>query len=304
MIRAGYFLPATAEIYAEIGAAFDPGWELVAPGRVTERESIEILRDLDFAISARMTAAMIEAAPSLRLIQLPGVGFDNVDLATASARGVPVAAAPAGSSEEVAEHTMMLMLAVSRRLVEIANSTRAGQWLTWERRVLCHSLHGKRLGIAGMGRIGREVARRAEAFGMTVIPLRVGSEDFDESLRSCDYISLHCPLNESTRRLLDRRRIASLKPGAILITTARGELVDEAALIDALREGRLAGAGLDVLEREPPVRSNPLLAMETVVVTPHLATGTIDSLRAKAAYYAANIRRVLRGEPPEGLVLA
>lgn len=284
MIRVGYFLPAGEDVIAEIRSALDPDWTLV-----TDPTG----RDLDFVIAARMTREAIQSAPRLRLIQLPGVGSDKTDLAAAAERGIPVCEGAAGSDEEVAEFTILLMLAVSRRLVEIVNRTRQGDWKPWGWRTRSLSLHGKQLGIAGMGRIGRQVARRAEAFGM-----RVASGPVDSLLEDSDYLSLHCPLKPETRHLLNRDRIARMKPGAILINTARGELVDEAALIDALRSGHLAGAGLDVMELEPPEAGNPLLAMEQVICTPHLATGTIDSLRAKARFYAENIRRVLRGAEP------
>jgi phosphoglycerate dehydrogenase-like enzyme len=286
MIRVGYFMAAGQDVIAEIRKEFDPNWELVTAAGDS---------GLDAVITARMNRQAIMAASRLKLIQLPGVGSDMVDVDAAAERGIPVCEGSAGSAEEVAEFTLLLMLAVSRRLVEIANSTRSGEWRTWAWRTRSVSLHGKRLGVVGMGRIGREVARRAAAFGMRVTPGPIG-----ELLASSDYLSLHCPLTAETRHMLDRGRIARMKPGAILINTARGELVDEAALIDALRSGHLGGAGLDVLEREPPAEANPLLAMEQVICTPHLATGTIDSLRSKAAFYAANIRRVLRGEEPLG----
>lgn len=289
MIRVGYFLPAGEDVIAEIRRALDPDWELVTD---------PLARDLDFVIAARMNREAIESAPRLRLIQLPGVGSDKVDLAAAAERGIPVCEGAAGSNEEVAEFTILLMLAVSRHIVEITNRTRSGGWKPWGWRTRSHSLHGKQLGIVGMGRIGREVARRAEAFGM-----HVAAGPVDELLESSDYLSLHCPLKPETRHLLNRERIARMKPHAILINTARGELVDESALIEALRSGHLAGAGLDVLEREPPEPGNPLLEMDQVICTPHLATGTIDSLRAKAAFYAENIRRVLRGAEPMGRVI-
>lgn len=288
MIRIGYFLPVGEDVLTEIRRAMDPGWEVL-----TDNTS----GNLDFVISARMSREAMDASPGLRLIQLPGVGADKVDLVAAAERRIPVCEGAAGSSEEVAEFTILLMLALSRRLVEIANSTRAGEWRTWAWRTRSVSLHGKQIGISGMGRIGRAVARRAEAFGMKVV-----SGPIDLLLESSDYLSLNCPLTPETRGMLDRSRIARMKPGAILINTARGELVDEAALIDALVSGHLAGAGLDVMQLEPPVRQNPLLSMDQVICTPHLATGTIDSLRAKAAWYAANIRRVLSGSEPEGRI--
>ena len=162
--------------------------------------------------------------------------------------------------------------------------------------------------MIGIGRIGQEVAARAAAVKMTVQyhdPVRVSGYryvELDDLLASSDVISLHIPLTAGTRGLIDRRRISQMKQGAFLINTARGELVDEAALYEALHSGHLAGAGLDVLAKEPPDLSNPLLRLEQVILTPHVGTGTLDSLREKARFYGSNIERVLSGEHPEGLL--
>src|SRR5262245_20129966 len=157
--KIGYFLPANENIYAVIRRHLPDGCELVTlPGNARGVE-LELVRDLDFLIAVKITAEMIRSASRLRLIQLPGVGYDQVDLAAAAEAGIPVAVSVAGSSEAVAEHTMLLMLAVSRRLVELCNSTRAGQWLMWDRRTSSYSLHGKMLGLVGFGRIGQQVAK-------------------------------------------------------------------------------------------------------------------------------------------------
>ena len=230
---------------------------------------------------------MIENAGQLRLLQLPGVGLDQVDLNAAALARIPVALSLAGSSEAVAEQTMLLMLAVCRRLVELANSVRDGKWLMWERRSVSYGLFGKTLGIIGLGRIGRDVAARAAAFGMPVqyyAKVQVNGfafRDLPGLLQTSDIVSLHCPLTPETKRLLNRDMIQMMKRDAILINTARGGLVDEEALFDAISSGQLAGAGLDVLEIEPPHPTNPLL---------------------KAEGYSQNIRRVLAGEEPLGLV--
>jgi phosphoglycerate dehydrogenase-like enzyme len=266
------------------------------------------MRTLDFLIAVRVTARMVENAPRLRFIQLPGVGYDKVDLAAVARAGIPVAMSFAGSSEAVAEHTMLLLLAVSRRVVELCNSVRAGQWLMWERRTCSHNLLGKALGLIGCGRTGQEVARRAAAFGMTIryydkAPVEgFAFAPFEELLATSDIVSLHVPLTAETRHMIGAAQIAGMKPGAILINTARGGLVDEAALYEALASGHLRGAGLDVFEVEPPGLENRLLQLEQVVVTPHVSTGTLESLEAKAAMYADNIRRVLAGLEPVGLL--
>jgi D-3-phosphoglycerate dehydrogenase len=251
---------------------------------------------------------MAENAERLRLLQLPGVGYDQVDLETLHRRGIPVALSLSGSSECVAEHALMLMLAVSRRLVELDRSLRQGGWLMWGRRTVSHSLYGRTLGLIGLGRIGREVADRAKAFGMMArYNDLVRAEGYpylalDELLATSDIVSLHVPLTAENYHLLNRARLSAMKKGAILINTARGGLVDEAALYELLCSGHLAGAGLDVFEKEPPDVTQPIFGMDQVVVTPHVATGTLEALEAKAAFYAENIRRVIAGVPPEGLL--
>ncbi len=306
--QVGYFLPATESVYEVIRAALPADMKLVTLATRDRAEELERVRGLDFLISVRASAETIGAASRLRLLQLPGVGHDQVDLDAARRAGIPVALSLGGSSEAVAEHALMLMLAVGRRLVELAQSLRAGKWWMWERRTLCHGMFGKTLGIIGLGRIGREVAARAAAFGMSVQyydAIRVDGYRFAELndlLRTSDLVTIHCPLTDVTRGLLNRERIGLMKPGAILINTARGELVNEAALLEALLSGRLAGAGLDVFEKEPPDPASPLLHMDQVIATPHVATGTLDSLQVKAAYYVENIGRVLAGQAPIGLL--
>jgi phosphoglycerate dehydrogenase-like enzyme len=306
--KAGYFLRANEAVYGVIRSALPEDMPLVTLTGNNPREEIDSIRDLDFLISVKATEDMIRAAQKLRLIQLPGVGYDQVNLEAAAARGIPVAVSAVGSSDAVAEHAMMLMLAVSRRLVEMAGSLRDGKWWMWERRTSSYGLLGKTLGIIGMGRIGQEVAARAAAFGMPIQyydVVRVEGYRFcplDELLRTSDIVTLHCPLNAGTMGLLDRSRIALMKPRAILINTARGGLVDEAALHEALVAGRLAGAGLDVFAKEPPNAADPLLHMDQVIATPHISTGTLDSLQTKAAFYAENIGRVLAGQQPQGLL--
>lgn len=297
--KAGFFLKANAGVYGVIRAALPPGFELVT----LTGDPVEQVRELDFLIAGKVTRRMIEAAPGLRLIQTPGVGYEGVDLEAAAERGIPVAITVCGNPVEVAEYTLMAMLAVSRRLVEIDRELRRGRWMAWDRRLQSFNLQGKTLGIVGFGRIGREVAPRAAAFGMRVlyndaapVPSAYQQVDLDVLLAASDYVTLHVPLTASTRGLLNRERLARMKPGAILVNTSRGEVVEEAALIEALQNGRLAGAGLDVFEKEPPAPDNPLLAMDNVVLTPHVASGTFDALRVKSRAYAENMRRVLAGE--------
>lgn len=306
--QVGYFLPATESVYSVIRSALPDHLKLVIPARRNPQDLIECVRDLDFLIAVKVSEDMIRNAPKLRLIQLPGVGYDQVNLAAAARAGIPVSVSAVGTSDVVAEHTLMLILATCRRLVELSNSLRTGKWWMWDRRTVSYGLSGKTLGIVGMGRIGREVAARAAAFGMSIQYSDVMDVDgfrrcsLEDLLRTSDIVTLHCPLTADTSRLMNRERIGLMKPGSILINAARGEVVEEAALLDALVAGRLAGAGLDVFEKEPPDPANPLLHMDQVTVTPHVATGTLDSLKVKAEYYAGNMRRVLAGEQPLGLV--
>jgi D-3-phosphoglycerate dehydrogenase / 2-oxoglutarate reductase len=307
-MKVGYFLRANESVYEVIRSYLPVGAELITLQGKEPSEEVELIRELDFLISVRATTEMIGNGGKLRLLQLPGVGLDQVDLEAAANARIPVALSLNGSSEAVAEQTMLLMLAVCRRLVELANSVREGKWLMWDRRTVSYGLFGKTLGIIGLGRIGREVAARAEAFGMSVQyfdTMQVDGftfRDLPDLLRTSDVVSLHCPLAPGTRRLLNRDMIQVMKRGAILINTARGGLIDETALAVAISSGKLAGAGLDVLEVEPPSLTNPLLRLEEVIISPHVGTGTIDSLRVKAEGYSRNIRRVLAGEEPLGLV--
>jgi phosphoglycerate dehydrogenase-like enzyme len=268
----------------------------------------ELLPELDFLITGKMTADMFARARRLRFVQTPGAGSDGIDLEAAAARGIPVATTTYGIADEVAELTFALILAVARRVVELDGELRRGNWLMWDRRLVSRTLAGRTLGIVGMGRIGREVAARARSFKMEVCCTDPEPSEgysrlpLDELLGSSDIVSLHVPLDRSTRHLIDEESIARMKRGAILINVARGEVVDEKALIEALQDGRLAGAGLDVFDTEPPHPGNPLLSMSNVVLTPHVGAGTLDSTELRARAYVRNIQRFLAGEELEGLI--
>lgn len=294
---------ANEGVYSVLRAALPEGVELVtlAPGD----DPLHKVRNLDFLIASKVTRAMLDAAPGLRLIMAPGIGHDGIDLEAAAEKGIPVSITVPGNVTEVAEHALLLMLAVCRRLVELDRGLRQGRWMAWDRRLQSFNLCGRTLGLVGMGRIGQAVARRAAAFEMRVQyhdPVRTDGwpwAPLEELLQTSDFVSLHVPLTPQTARLLTAARIALMKPAAVLINTSRGEVVDEPALVAALRSGALAGAGLDVFEKEPIAADHPLLAMDNVVLTPHVASGTLDGLRAKALVYSANIRRVLAGQPPQ-----
>jgi phosphoglycerate dehydrogenase-like enzyme len=306
--RVGYFLPATEEVYDAIRAAMPPDWRLVtlAPGQ----RPVDAAADLDFLITAKAPRELIYAAARLRFLMTPGLGYEGIDLEAAAERGVPVAITVPGNVIEVAEHTILLMLAVSRRLIELDAALRKGEWLMWNRRLQSFNLAGRMLGLVGLGRIGREVALRAEAFGMRIqyadpfVSDGYSRVTLDHLLATSDIVSLHVPLSADTRGLMNGARLRQMKQGAILINVSRGELVDEDALVRALESGRVAGAGLDVFAVEPPPVSHPLFPFPNVVLTPHVASGTADGLRQKAARYVENIQRYLAGQTPHDLIAA
>jgi lactate dehydrogenase-like 2-hydroxyacid dehydrogenase len=249
----------------------------------------------------------------VRIVASFGVGVNNIDLAAARAHGVVVTNTPDVLTEDTADLAILLMLMVLRRAGEGERHLRAGAWTGWRpTHMLGTRLTGKTLGIVGMGRIGRAVARRASAgFAMPVLyhnrrrlsldeERAVGATwrpSVDELLAESDVLSLHCPSTAETRGLIDADRLARMRPGAVLINTARGDVVDEAALADAVRRGVIAGAGLDVYEREPTVHP-ALLPLENVVLLPHLGSATAETREAMGVRAIENLAAFFRGEPP------
>jgi len=263
-------------------------------------------------LTDRIDDAVLGAAPDLRIVANIAVGFDNVDLAAARARGVIVTNTPDVLTEATADLTWGLILSVMRRIGEGERLVRRGAWAGWALDFMLGSdLRGKQLGIIGLGRIGRAVARRAGAFGVRVAFTTVEDEagavpaeaeswarlGLDELLTSSDVVSVHVPLLPSTRHLLDQRAILRMKRRAYLVNTSRGPVVDEAALAWALREGLIAGAALDVFEEEPRVHPD-LLGLENVVLAPHLGSATIETRTAMADLAARNVLAVLAGGAP------
>ncbi|WP_037489431.1 2-hydroxyacid dehydrogenase [Sphingobium indicum] len=269
-------------------------------------------------INDQIDAPLIAAAPDrLQLIASFGSGVDHIDLTAARARGIIVTNTPGVLTEDTADMTMALILSVPRRLAEGEKLVRSGEWRGWSPSgMLGHRIGGKKLGIIGMGRIGRAVARRARAFGLTIayhnrhrLPFEVEQEleaewigDVDGLLAACDIVSIHCPLNADTRGLIDARRIALMRPDAYLINTSRAEITDEAALIAALDEGRIAGAGLDVYTHEPAVDPR-LFSLANVVLLPHMGSATFEGRDATGARVIANIRSWVDGHRPPNQVL-
>ena len=266
----------------------------------TEDDLITILADADAAIvllQDPITRRVMEANPNLRIVSNFAVGTNNIDVAAARELGVTVTNTPGVLTEATADLTLALILAVTRRIVEGDHETRTLGRCEWEPlKLLGASLQGKRLGIIGMGRIGTAVATRARAFGMEVLGVRRG-DSLDELLTTSDIVSLHAPLTQETHHLLDAASLARMKPGAYVINTSRGALIDEEALCDALERRHLRGAALDVYEHEPEV--NPrLLSMKNVVLAPHIGSATEEARNAMARIAATNVLLFLRGQEP------
>lgn len=259
------------------------------------------------AITDRVDAAFLDGAPELRVVANFGVGYDHIDVAAAKARGVIVTNTPDVLTDATAELTWALILDAARRVTEGDRLVRRGGWKGWSPEfMLGTELRGKQLGIIGSGRIGRAVAAKAPAFGMTATfarragqpaDLAAASMSFDELLVSSDVISVHVPGSAGNRHLIDRRALARMKRTAILINTARGPVVDEEGVAWALREGLIAAAGLDVYEREPQVHES-LLGLENVVLAPHLGSATRETRTAMADLAVSNLIAVLSGKPP------
>jgi glyoxylate reductase/D-3-phosphoglycerate dehydrogenase len=271
------------------------------------------LDDADFLcgfIGPLDTDVLVAAAGRrLKLVQLMSAGYDRFNLDGARAARLPVAVNGGANAIAVAEHAIMLMLSALKQVHALDASVRAGQWRGTTGRV--YELYESTVGIVGMGRIGQEVARRLAGWTTTLVyydPLRLSAEreqqlgvryvELDQLLRTADAVTIHVPLNARTRHLIDAESLSIMKPSAVLVNTARGGLVDEAALAEALRDGRILGAGLDVLSEEPPPADHPLLGLTNVVLTPHTAGPTWQSWPRRFANCFANIERVARGEPP------
>jgi D-3-phosphoglycerate dehydrogenase len=286
------------------------GFELVYPAKASqlvEDDLIPLLQGMDASLagSEPYTRRVLAACPRLKVIARVGVGYDGVDVAAASERGIAVTTTPGSNHDAVAEHTFALMLALVKDVVNQHNELVAGGWPRKTNR----PLRGQTLGLAGLGRIGKAVALRGACFGMPLlaydpVPDRAFAEQhriqlvsFDELLAGSDFLSLHLPYTPESKHVINRQTLAKMKPGAFLINTARGLLVREADLIEALTSGRLAGAGLDVFEQEPP-GANPLFALSNVVVTPHTAGGDLRSRDDMARMGAEAIVALSRGEWP------
>jgi len=288
--------------------AYAPGHSEEEIGAAAAEVDAIIIRNKGF-----LSEAIFEGAKRLKCVARHGVGVDNIDVKAATRRRLPVCFAPGANTESVAEHAILLMLAVGKRTAHLDREVRRGRW--WDLRT-CEffELKGRSVGLIGLGRIGSRVAELAQAFGMKVFahdpfisPEEVKRKGItpmerDELLKSCDIISLHLPLLPDSKKFLGTKEFEMMREGTVLINTGRGGLVDEEALYSALKSGRLFGAGLDVTDPEPPLAHNPLFGLDNVIFSPHMAAHSTTSMRNMAVFAAEQVVKVLKGERPTLIV--
>jgi glyoxylate reductase len=302
----------------EILAGHEVVWPAAGQAQMARAQLVDELRDAEgllALLSLRIDDALLDGAPKLRVVANYAVGYDNVELAATVRRGVVVTNTPGVLTEATADLTLALMLAAARRLGEGAAMIGEGRWHGWEPEQLpALDLGGAQLGIVGLGRIGQAVARRARGFGLRIVyaqsrraapeveaALEARMMPLDQLVATSDIVTLHCPLSPATRHLMNAERLAAMKPRAVLVNTARGAIVDEAALAEALARGHLLGVGLDVFEDEP--RVHPGLATNArAIVMPHLGSSTLGTRAAMAETAARSIADVLAGRRPAHVV--
>ena len=279
-------------------------------------EQKAMVADADFLLvyGARLHDDVLRAAENARLVQLLAAGYDSMNLPLMAALEVPCANNGGANSWAVADHALLLMLALYKQLMPVEPATREGRWNAPITGSNTFEMADKLVGVLGIGNIGRQVARRVQGFDAQVQyydpypldeererELQVRRVSLDELFRTSDIVTCHAPLTPQTRHIVNAERIAMMKPTAVLINTARGPVVDEAALIEALQNGVIAGAGLDVFEQEPVDPDNPLLRMNNVVVTPHMAGTTWNTWFRRAQFGYENMQRVWNGEAPQSI---
>lgn len=305
---------SSAPLPLDVAAALGEGYTFEpASAKLGRADLLERAASADGLITLltdTVDAALFDACPKLRIVANCAVGFDNVDVAEATRRGVVVSNTPGVLTDATADFAFALLLAAARRLVEGDRLVRSGTWSGWKpTELLGASVAQTTLGIIGLGRIGRAVARRARGFDMRVV--HTGGRDsdglgaveveLDQLLAESDFVSIHCPLTPDTRHLIDETALAAMKPTAVLVNTARGPIVDEAALVTALERGEIAAAGLDVFEQEPRVHPG-LRASDRVILAPHAGSATTNTRRLMATMCTDAIKAVLSGERPANAV--
>ena len=299
--------------------ALDPiGAEIVPVHQTDERAYAQAVADMDAVMTGlkmRISADVIRGMRRCKVIAAGGIGVDSVDLEAATAAGIPVTNVPDVFTEEVADQAMLLLLAVNRKLLYCHETATSGRWeQAFGGLGSVPKMSGKTLGLVAFGNIARAVARRAKGFGLRVLAFDpfvppetmaehgVESCTLEQLMAESDFVSAHAPHNASTHHLLGEAQFRAMRPSAIFVNTGRGKVVDEPALIRALQEGWIAGAGLDVLEQEPPDPANPLLKMPNVVVTPHMASYSNESNVARRQRVGQEIAAVLTGRRPRNVV--
>jgi phosphoglycerate dehydrogenase-like enzyme len=275
----------------------------------------KLLPRADFLMTTRLPEAYVPLLKNCKLVQIHGVGYDGIDTKGLARAGIPLAFTPEGTILGVAEHTLLLILALYKQLVPIHESMREGKYNSMSWRVNSHLLFGKTVGVIGFGRVGRRVSRLIRGFEIDLLyhdvfrPSAAIEQEmgatyaaFAEVLARADIISVHTPLTDKTRGLFGAGEFAQMKSGALFINTSRGETYDMNALYESLRSGHLGGAGLDVFNPEPPPPDHPILRLPNVICTPHTSAGTIEAQQMKAQVQFENFMRVLRGETPHHLL--
>jgi len=283
--------------------------EIICTADVSEKNLCEMVKEVDGLLfmqtmSYSISRRIIESGKKLKFIQSAGVGFDQIDLKAATENNVVVMNIPAATTVSVAEHTVALILACAKNLIQIHQSTVKGEWRIGGFNV---ELRGKNLGVIGFGRIGREVVRIMKGFGMKILiydpfvkekdikKLNCCKVDLDTLLKESDVVTIHAPLTKETENLIDKEKLKLMKPTAILVNTARGEIIDEEALFNALNEGNLRFAGLDVFRQEPINENNPLLKLENIVLSPHMAVQTFEGVAALMKQNGEQVEKALNG---------
>jgi D-3-phosphoglycerate dehydrogenase len=310
--RRGYAFAYERESLDPIGA------EILTIRYESDEQFLSAIADLDAVImgpGARITAAMMPGLRQVKAIVNGGVGVDRIDVEAATEAGIPVVNVPDVWVQEVADHAMLLLLATTRKLVHSSGTVARGGWAeVYDGLAPVPRLQGKTLGLIAFGRIARNVARRALAFGLRVVAYDpfvsaevmaehgVESRSLEDLLRESDFISAHAPHTKGTHHLMGEAQFALMKPSAIFVNTGRGRVVDEAALTRALREGKIAAAGLDVLEQEPAAQDNPLRAMSNVVITPHVAYYSDEAYVESRRRVGQEIAAILSGRRPRNCV--
>ena len=288
------------------------GAELILAQVNKEEDLIRVCKDADGLLNqyALLTRRVLENLPKCKIVSRYGVGVDSVDLKAATDLGIIVANVPDYCIDEVSNQTIAMILTLIRKTAFFDQKVKSNRW-DFHLGIPIYRIHGKTLGLIGCGKIGLEVAKKISTFGVKVIAFdpylqRAGEgvelTDFDSVLKKSHFISIHCPLNESTRHLMGDQAFKKMERKPIVINTSRGPIVDEKALIEALEEGRVSGAGLDVLEKEPPDPQNPLLKMENVILSPHVGFYSVESISELKRRTAENISAVLLGKWPNSVV--